>query len=155
VATEATDPTNGMTACDLTNGELIENRTQTCADVDVDYECVLVSYTNGISWGSRIGTCADTMQPPFLNVWDVCTAGDTCPPGSLCIEEDAFTAAPAGPTRCVPYCDINNTATCNQQHSQLPVTNVCTTVSDLFGGMACAETDPSLLGICACPSTGC
>jgi hypothetical protein len=138
-----------MTACDLTNGELIENRSQTCADLNPDLECVLVSYTGGgISWGSRIGTCADTITPPFLNVWDLCAAG-TCPPGTICIEEDVYAAVPVGPARCVPYCDTANFTPCNTQHVQLPANTTCTTVSNLFTGLPCTETVPSKLGLCA------
>jgi hypothetical protein len=102
-----------------------------------------------------MGTCADTMGTPDTALWAVCDTNSTCPPGSMCIEEDIFATNPSGQTRCIPYCDTENNTLCSDQHNEVPIDNVCTTVSNLFLGGPCTETDPSKLGLCACQSGGC
>lgn len=151
--TAVADPVNGVSTCDLTNGELIADRTHTCVDIDPDFECVLIDWGGASSWGTRIGQCADLFTPTGVGLWDPCNAAnDVCPAGSLCLEEDAFAATHTGVTRCIPYCDTENGASCNAQHSELPISNVCTSVSFLFVD---SESSPSRLGMCACPASGC
>jgi hypothetical protein len=156
VPTAATDPFEGKTTCDLTNGQLITDRNLTCRDEDPAFECVLDEYWDWVSWGSRIGVCANTIDATTAGLWDQCDdQNDTCPAGSLCVREDAFATNPTGLTRCIPFCDTEDASGCATQHSELPGTNVCTSVSSLFIGTPCTETSPSKLGLCACPPQGC
>jgi hypothetical protein len=155
--TRATDPFAGVSACDLTNGQLIENRGQTCSDVDPLLECSLKVYpSEGISFGSRIGECADTIDGTTAGVWDPCNPqNDVCPARSLCAVEDVFAATPMGATRCIPFCDTDDATACTVQHPEVPSGNTCTSVSSMFVGEPCEETNPSKLGLCACPPQGC
>ena len=154
------DPNNGTTTCDLTNGQLIGNRALTCTDLDPDFECVMFNFGTQtdpkISWGTRIGSCADLMPAPNKAIWEVCDPqNDDCPQNSRCLEEDIFSPNPQGQTRCIPFCDTTNNTLCSDQHSGLPADNVCTSASYLFTGLVCTETDHSRLGFCACQAGGC
>lgn len=159
--TAQTDPVGGVTTCDLITGELIMDRTRTCAHLDPALSCTILAPDSSegqpATWGTLIGGCFDTgAADTSLAVWDPCDENvDACPSGSICAEEDLFQGQPAGVTRCIPICDTQAQIPCVEAHVNLPVENVCTSVSVFFrpGAQAGTSEDPmpTRLGLCALP----
>ena len=160
VPTEATDAQFGQNTCDMVSGQLISDRSSTCADVNTAYTCELLPFggptSNLAPGGSLIGVCQDLGgATPTKTLWQICVDGaDICPEGSRCMKQD-FCAAAAGDYRCVPYCDTEDPAPCGQQHAAVPDTNVCHSLSTYYrsGLTACSTDDasPTRLGLCALP----
>ncbi|MFH2005215.1 MAG: hypothetical protein ABI333_01385 [bacterium] len=110
--TEVTDPTDGMTTCSLVTNHLLSNPAQTCEDTHAaGARCVMVQFTGGdVTNGSLVGVCMASTAPTHA-VWEECDSSNTadvCPSGSICTNDDLFATTPAGPERCVPYCDTEN-----------------------------------------------
>jgi hypothetical protein len=160
--TEQTQPDYGLTACDLLNGELIEDRAQDCTDLSATSLCVPVRFTppqdcpecDPITWGSLIGACADLGAATPLGIWEPCDGmnpDDVCQMGSYCAAEDLFEGE-TGPERCIPFCDTHNEADC-ATHAGIPDHTICRSLSEYF--YPAGDGMPSRLGFCACPSNGC
>jgi len=158
--TEDTLPATGLTACDLLNGELIEDRTFTCADASGTALCKPVMFSpppdcpqcEPITWGSLIGGCVDPGTTLTLRTtWEPCDPDtDVCETGSICLPDDLFESGTA-PPRCVPFCDTRNGSTC-AGHVELPDYTVCRSLSEAFTP---GERAPTRLGLCVCPENGC
>jgi hypothetical protein len=154
--TEAVDPVAGITACSLITGQLLADPGQTCADAGyVSGRCAMVQIGSNTVSGTLVGWCVDAVAPT-ASVWELCDPTmDVCSPGSICVEQDVFAPSPAGPTRCVPYCDTEHhdgvTATCLDLGAQVTAdgTPVCTSQSQLYPPNGPLDIHPTRLGYCA------
>jgi hypothetical protein len=168
---------DGMTSCSLVTGQVLSDPSSVCSDlVDVpDGRCVPLLFdqatgerTNGSLLGVCMGDgscnpcsagqqCVDGSCKNVLGVWDLCTpqsGTETCPAQTVCLETDAFAAAPAGDTRCIPYCDIDHPDGVSQHCLNLGaqvtggVTPTCTSWSQAYGANGQADVRQSRLGVC-------
>jgi len=155
--TVATDAA-GMTTCSLITNELLSNPAQTCVDAGfAGGRCAFVQFSGGQQTdGSLVGVCT-TGTTPNRTTWEACSGADTCPPGTLCTEQDAFVTIPQLSDVCVPYCDTQFHSGVTADCSDLGApptgdgTPTCTSVS--MGALPDGPTDihPSRLGLCAIP----
>jgi hypothetical protein len=154
---QAEDPAEGVYTCDLVNGELVKNRAQSCADINADWICQPLAFSETeVAFGVPIGICGEPVQQPNVDLWAECDpANDYCPEGSICFSTD--TTDPAATSRCMPYCLVEGENPCARLG--VPTDAECYSMSAWYRpGSTQGSTDdgsPSPLGLCACPEGGC
>jgi cysteine-rich repeat protein len=150
----------GLVTCDLTNGETITDRAQTCADVlGAGYMCYPITFQSGEAvFGVPIGWCIEAASEVNVGLWDTCEmSNDLCPEGSFCFPTD--TTDMSSQARCMPFCHTEAATPCPAQ-AGVPTDVECFTMSAWFRpgtsqGEVADESSPSTLGLCACPEGGC